>query len=166
MILTKKYGAIILFLLLLIFWFILSFRIDLTIAIIGCIVSTMIVLFNYDLVFNNTETTKLTFRMIGKFFVLLAVLIFNIVKSNIEVARIVLSRKMPIDPGFVTIKNPLKKELNQALFGNAITLTPGTLTVDMNDEEIVIHGLIKEHVKHLDGSSLEKAFMALEEGER
>ena len=166
MILTKKYGAIILFLLLLIFWFILSFRIDLTIAIIGCIVSTMIVLFNYDLVFNNTETTKLTFRMIGKFFVLLAVLIFNIVKSNIEVARIVLSRKMPIDPGFVTIKNPLKKELNQALFGNAITLTPGTLTVDMNDEEIVIHGLVKEHVKHLDGSSLEKAFMALEEGER
>lgn len=165
-ILTKKYGAIILFLLLLIFWFILSFRIDLTIAIIGCVVSTMIVLFNYDLVFNNTETTKLTFRMIGKFFVLLAVLIFNIVKSNIEVARIVLSKKMPIDPGFVTIKNPLKKELNQALFGNAITLTPGTLTVDMNDEEIVIHGLVKEHVKHLDGSSLEKAFMALEEDKK
>lgn len=160
--LTKKYGAIILFILLLAFWIILSLKVDLTVAIIGFFVSTMVVFFNYDLVFNHQEATKLTFRTIKKFIVLFFVLIFNIVKSNIEVAKIVLSKKMPIDPGFVTIKNPLKKELNQALFANAITLTPGTLTVDMNDEEIVVHGLVKEHVHQLDGSSLEKAFMALE----
>jgi multicomponent Na+:H+ antiporter subunit E len=162
MVLTKKFGAIILFILLLAFWFILSFKINLTIAVIGFFVSTMVVFFNYDLVFNNQEASKLTFRTIKKFIVLFFVLIFNIIKSNIEVAKIVLSPKMPIDPGFVTIKNPLKKELNQALFANAITLTPGTLTVDMNKDEIVVHGLVKEHVKHLDGSSLERAFMALE----
>jgi len=161
--LTKKHGVIILFILLLAFWFVLSFKIDLTIAAIGFMVSSLVVLFNYDLVFNNTEATKLTFRTIKRFIVLFFVLIYNIAISNIEVAKIVLSKKMPIDPGFVTIKNPLKKELNQALFANAITLTPGTLTVDMNEEEIIIHGLVKESVKALDGSSLERAFMALEE---
>ncbi|MGD9964323.1 MAG: Na+/H+ antiporter subunit E [Candidatus Izemoplasmatales bacterium] len=160
---SKKSGAIIIFILLLLFWFILSFRIDLVIAIIGFMVSLFVVFFNYDLVFNNSEYSKLTFRTIKRLFVLFFVLIFNIAKSNIEVAKMVLSKKMPINPGFVTIKNPLKKELNQALFANAITLTPGTLTVDMNDEEIVVHGLVQDSVKNLDGSSLEKAFMALEE---
>lgn len=159
----KKYGAIILFILLLIFWFILSFKVDLTITIIGFFVSGMVVFLNYDLVFYNAEVSKLTFRTIKRLLVLFFVLLFNIAKSNIEVAKIVLSKKMPIDPGFVTIKNPLKRELNQALFANAITLTPGTLTVDMNDDEIVVHGLVKEQVNHLDGSSLEKAFMSLEE---
>lgn len=159
----KKQGAIILFVLLFLFWIILSFKIDLTIAVIGFLVSLMVVFFNYDLVFNNQEAMKLTFRLLYKLLRLFFVLIFNIVKSNIEVAKIVLSKNMPIDPGFETIKNPLKKELNQALFANAITLTPGTLTVEMDDEEIVVHGLVKNSVKDIDGSSLEKAFMALEE---
>lgn len=158
----KKFGVIILFILLLLFWFALSFRIDLTIAIIGLLVSLVVCLLNYDLVFNHSEVTKLTFKFLYRIFILFFVLIFNIAKSNIEVAKIVLSKKMPIDPGFVKIKNPLKKELNQALFANAITLTPGTLTVDMNHDEIIIHGLVKDSVKNIDTSSLEKAFIALE----
>jgi len=160
--LSKKVGAITLFILVFIFWVILSFKVNLPIAIIGLLVSSLIVLFNYDLVFNSAEVSKLSFRFIKNLLVLFFVLIFNIAKSNIEVAKIVLSKKMPIDPGFVTIKNPLQKELNQALFANAITLTPGTLTVDMNKDEIVIHGLVKKHVEDLDNSSLENAFIALE----
>jgi multicomponent Na+:H+ antiporter subunit E len=160
--LSKKTGAIVLFILIFIFWVILSFKISLTIAIIGLFVSSLIVLFNYDLVFNSAEISKVSFMYLKNLIVLFFVLIFNIAKSNIEVAKIVLSKKMPIDPGFVTIKNPLKKELNQALFASAITLTPGTLTVDMTDEEIVVHGLVKKHVEDLDNSSLEKAFIALE----
>ncbi len=160
---NKKYGAILFFILIFIFWFVLSFEISITIAVIGFLVSSMVVFFNYDLIFNSQEITKLTIRTIVRFFVLIFILVINIIKSNIEVAKIVLSKKMPIDPGFVKIKQKLKKELNQALFANAITLTPGTLTVDMNHEEIVVHGLVKEKVKHLEGSSLEKAFLDLEE---
>ncbi len=158
----KSYGAILLFVLLMIFWLILSFEVTLEIAIIGFIASILVVLFNYDLVFNHQEITKVTFRTTYKFMVLIVILIYNIIISNIEVAKIVLSRKMPIDPGFVTIKQKLKKELNQALYANAITLTPGTLTVDMNDEEIVVHGLLKQHVRDLEGSRMEKAFLDLE----
>jgi len=158
----KSYGAILLFVLLMIFWLILSFEVTLEIAIIGFIASILVVLFNYDLVFNHQEITKVTFRTTYKFVVLIVILIYNIIISNIEVAKIVLSRKMPIDPGFVTIKQKLKKELNQALYANAITLTPGTLTVDMNDEEIVVHGLLKQHVRDLEGSRMEKAFLDLE----
>ncbi|MDY0023996.1 MAG: Na+/H+ antiporter subunit E [Candidatus Izemoplasmatales bacterium] len=162
----KKYGALILFILLLIFWVILSFKIDLSIVVIGFFVSLLVVLFNYDLVFCQGETSRFTFKLIYRVIKLFFVLVFNIAKSNIEVAKIVLSRKMKIDPGFVKIENPLKKELNQALYANAITLTPGTLTVEMSEEEIVVHGLIKEHVKQLHGSSLERVFIGLEADEK
>jgi multicomponent Na+:H+ antiporter subunit E len=160
--LKKTYGAVLFFALLLLFWFILSFEISLYIAIIGITVSALVVFFNYDLIFNKQEITKLTIKTMIHFFVLIFVLIANIIKSNIEVAKIVLSKKMPIDPGFVTIEQKLKKELNQALYANAITLTPGTLTVDMDKDKIVVHGLLKQHVRDLEGSRLEKAFLDLE----
>ena len=163
---SKKYGAVLVFILLFIFWYILSFRVTITITIIGFLVSALVVFYNYDLVFNKSEATSITLRVLGRLLKLFFVLIFNIAKSNIQVAKIVLSKKMPIDPGFVTIKNPLKKDLNRALFANAITLTPGTLTVEMDEEEIVIHSLIKKQVHELDDSKLEKAFIALEEGEK
>jgi multicomponent Na+:H+ antiporter subunit E len=158
----KTYGLLLLLSLLIIFWFILSFEINVYIAIIGFVASVLVTFFNYDLVFNHLEITKISIRTIMRFFVLIFILIFNIIKSNIEVAKIVLSKKMPIDPGFVTIDQKLKKELNQALYANAITLTPGTLTVDMDHEKIVVHGLLKKHVRDLEGSSLEKAFLDLE----
>ncbi|MFP4478683.1 MAG: Na+/H+ antiporter subunit E [Candidatus Izemoplasmatales bacterium] len=162
----KTYGGILLFTLLLAFWFVLSFEVSLYIAIIGFFVSLMVVFFNYDLIFNKAEVTKLTIRTFFSFFVLVFILLYNIVVSNIEVAKIVLSKKMPIDPGFVTIKNKLNKELNQALYANAITLTPGTLTVDMNHDEIVVHGLLRQQVKDLEGSRMEKAFLDLERAEK
>ena len=56
--------------------------------------------------------------------------------------------------------------MNQTFFANAITLTPGTLTVDMDKDHIVIHSLLKGQGHSLDDSQLEKAFMALEEGEK
>lgn len=160
---NKKVGAVLLFVLLLLFWLILSFQVTVTIAIIGCLVSYFIVIYNYDLLFGPSEASAVTFSFVKKVGILAFVLIWNIVKSNIQVAKIVLSRKMPMDPGFVTIKNPLKKELNQALFANAITLTPGTLTVEMDRNQIIIHSLIKEEGNKLDDSQLEQAFIALEE---
>jgi multicomponent Na+:H+ antiporter subunit E len=69
---------------------------------------------------------------------------------------------MKINPGFKKIKQPLKKEFNQALFANAITLTPGTLTVDMDDEYILVHGLEMEHIDEIEQSNMQKAFERLE----
>lgn len=158
----KRNGALILFVSLILFWFILSSKIDLTIAIIGFLASCLVVFYNYDLIFNDQEVTKLTFRSVKRFFILAFVLLLNIIKSNIEVALIVLNPKMPINPGFEKIENPLKKELNQALYANAITLTPGTLSVDVTKDYILVHGLNVDHVKSIHGSQLEKVFIDFE----
>ena len=159
---NKRNGAILLFIFLLGFWFILSTKIDFTIAIIGFFASLLVVFYNFDLIFNDQEVTKLTLRSLISFVALCFVLLKNIVKSNIEVAKIVLNPKLPIKPGFVKIRNPLKKELNQALYANAITLTPGTLSVDVDQDFILVHGLNMDLVKNLEHSDLEKAFIHFE----
>jgi multicomponent Na+:H+ antiporter subunit E len=160
---TKKHGAVFLYLLLFLFWLILSAKLDLVIIITGLLASLLVVFYNYDLIFNPLEATRLTLRTIKRLIVLFFVLIMNIVKSNIEVAKIVLSPKMKIDPGFVSIRQPLKKELNQAFYANAITLTPGTLSIDCSNNEIIVHGLVQSQVKSIEGSSLEKVFIDFEE---
>ena len=69
---------------------------------------------------------------------------------------------MPISPEIVKIKQPLNKDINRAFYGNFITLTPGTLTIDSTPEYLLVHGLTKNHVKDLSQSPLQKAFVKLE----
>ena len=159
---NRKNGAAVLFVGLLVFWMILSTQLTLTQTIIGGVVSFFVVMYNYDLVFNEQEATKLTFKMVSRWLVLFYHLLVAIVKSHIHVAMIVLSPKMKIKPGFKKINNPLKKELNQALFANAITLTPGTLTVDMSDDYILVHGLEEDSIESIETSAMQKAFERLE----
>jgi len=68
-------------------------------------------------------------------------LIKEIVLSNITVARIVLSPRLPIQPQIVTIEAGDMPRATQATLANAITLTPGTLTLDINDGVIEVHCL-------------------------
>lgn len=77
----------------------------------------------------------------------LFVLSWEIVKSNIDVALRVLNPKLPINPGIVKVKTRLKSPIGRMILANSITLTPGTLTIDMKDDELYIHWI---DVKTLD----------------
>lgn len=74
-------------------------------------------------------------------------LVYQIIVANIQVARIVLSKHMIISPTFIRFKSPVKKDATKAILGNSITLTPGTLTVDIDEDEFVVHGLTKKHAE-------------------
>jgi multicomponent Na+:H+ antiporter subunit E len=162
----KRNGAILLLALLTIFWMVIASSINLVELIIGFLASTLIVLYSYDMIFTSDDATSFTPKTIVALVVLFYILVKEIIFANFEVAKIVLSPKMPINPGFKKIRQPLKKDLNQALFGNAITLTPGTLTIDMNDEEIIVHGLRLDNIDKIEGSALQKAFIRLEEASK
>lgn len=63
----------------------------------------------------------------------------ELVKSNVNVAAIVLSPDLPVKPGIVTVRTRLKSAMGRMLLANSITLTPGTLTVDLDGDELHIH---------------------------
>jgi len=130
----------------------------------GIAVCGGVVLYCRDLSFNEEETSFYSFKGVANLFLFVGILLLEILKANIDVAKIVLSPSLPITPGFVTVRNPLKKDMNKVVYGNAITLTPGTLTVDLTDEGYVIHALTTEAGEGVEGSNLEKYVLKLEEG--
>jgi multicomponent Na+:H+ antiporter subunit E len=62
-----------------------------------------------------------------------------LVVANFDVARRVVSPALPINPGIVKFKTQLQSDFGKMVLANSITLTPGTLTVDMIDDTFYIH---------------------------
>ncbi len=69
---------------------------------------------------------------LGNFFVAL-------VRANLDLAARVLAPSLPINPALVAINTKLKSPLGKLLLANTITLTPGTLTVDVVDDQLLVH---------------------------
>ena len=69
------------------------------------------------------------------FFVFLVAL----VKANFDVARRVINPKLPINPGIVSFETKLQNDFAKMVLANSITLTPGTLTIDVIGNKFFIH---------------------------
>ncbi len=81
------------------------------------------------------------FRYNLKLFGFWAWLAREIIKSSLEVSRIVLSPTLRIDPKVIEVDASDLVPVDQALLGNSITLTPGTLTLDVHEGRLLVHAL-------------------------
>ncbi len=90
-------------------------------------------------------------RYIGAF-------IFALLRANIDMARRVLSPQLPINPALVEVQTQLKSSLGKLVLANSITLTPGTLTVDVIENRLLVHW-----VDSTPGVDLEHATAAIAE---
>lgn len=77
----------------------------------------------------------------GKYFIYWFWLLWEIVKANIDIAMVVLNPKLPINPQMVTFKKPMFNSLAHVTLANSITLTPGTVTIDVEDGVYAVHAL-------------------------
>jgi multicomponent Na+:H+ antiporter subunit E len=71
-------------------------------------------------------------------------LLVSILKANFDVARRILSPSMPVRPRFMRFKSDLQSEVGQVMIANTITLTPGTVTLDVQDGTFWVHALHPE----------------------
>ncbi|MFW5896850.1 MAG: Na+/H+ antiporter subunit E [Bacillota bacterium] len=92
-------------------------------------------------------------------------LLVDIVRANFQVARIVLSRDMPIEPRIVTFESKLRLPMSKAFLANAITLTPGTLTVDVEGQKFVVHCLTRESAETLREWDVRRLIGEMEKGD-
>jgi multicomponent Na+:H+ antiporter subunit E len=72
-------------------------------------------------------------------------LMVEIVKANVAVIARVIGPSHAIDPAMVEVKSSAKSSLGRALFANSITLTPGTVTVDVVGATLKVHALVREN---------------------
>ena len=72
-------------------------------------------------------------------------LVVEIVKANVAVIVRVLGPRHAIDPAVVRLRTQARTDLGKALFANSITLTPGTVTVDVDGDKVLVHALVREN---------------------
>lgn len=81
----------------------------------------------------------LPIRLVKFVFIYLPLFTYKLVIANLQVARIVLSPSIHINPGFVKVPTKLKSDIAKLTLANSITLTPGTLSLDVKDDYVYVH---------------------------
>lgn len=107
------------------------------------------------------QSLKLKTLPLWLWFVL--VLIREVVLSNLQVAQIVLSHQMPIEPKVIGYRSRLEDSFLLSVYANAITLTPGTMTVDIDQNLLQIHCLSDQYAKGLEDSAIEGILLKIQE---
>ena len=87
----------------------------------------------------------------------------EVVKSSLDVARIIVSPSLPISPQVLTIKASSETPVDLVTLANSITLTPGTLALDVYKGEITVHALTKAGADELRKNEMDRRILALRE---
>jgi multicomponent Na+:H+ antiporter subunit E len=134
----KFKGIAVIFILLLSSWLVLNHSLQLPIILIGVGIAAFLslIMCNKCSVFNEIKFTPKAFLYTLLY---IGVFIFELFKSNIDIAKRVLSPKLPINPGIVKAETVLQSQMGRLILANSITLTPGTFTIDIIGNTLYIH---------------------------
>ncbi|MGB0721243.1 MAG: Na+/H+ antiporter subunit E [Gammaproteobacteria bacterium] len=126
------------FLVLWLFWMLLADSRALEEAVAGAVVSALVTLVSrrHLVIFAGVRTrlTAPVHLLVYLFHFLLA-----LIRANVDLALRVIRPSLPIDPAVVELTTRLQSPLGRMLLANSITLTPGTLTVDLDGERLLVH---------------------------
>lgn len=84
-------------------------------------------------------------------------LAWQIALSSVQIARVVFDPKLPIQPRVVSFRSDLPHTLARLTLAHSITLTPGTVTLDVDDDEFVVHALTRDAADEIDRGTMEQA---------
>ncbi|MBW2598773.1 MAG: Na+/H+ antiporter subunit E [Deltaproteobacteria bacterium] len=142
------------FVMLLGFWALLSGKFDTFHLSLGVICSLIVAYLSHDLLFANIRVGS--GRVIAqRFFRYMPWLLHEIVMANFHVAYLALSPRMPIDPQIITFRTKLESDISWVTLANSITLTPGTITMDIADREFMVHAIDRKVADDLDTGEME-----------
>jgi multicomponent Na+:H+ antiporter subunit E len=158
---------IVIFLLLFGIWIIFSGQFDafhLSLGIISCLIVTAI---SSSFFFSNRSKTLST--RIGELMRLpgyMLWLLWQVVLSNIHILKMALTpgEIKELDPSLVRIKTKLKTDFGKYALANSITLTPGTITIDIDGDEMLIHSISKHTADGVKDDTMERKVAQVFEG--
>ena len=146
-------SKIVLFVLAFLLWCLLNWVPDWQHLLVGIFIAWLVALITGDLFSQRANIFKRPQRYWYFLVSYLPRFIWECVKANVDVARRVLHPQLPINPGIVKVKTSLKSDTALTFLANSITLTPGTLSVDIDKE----HGLLYVHWIDVKAKDVESA---------
>ncbi len=91
-------------------------------------------------------------------------LLKEIVMANIDVAKAVLRSPMAIEPTVFTVTGSQQSELGRVIYANSITLTPGTVTIALDDDQLTVHALTRAGREGVESGEMDRRIAWLEGG--
>jgi len=125
---------IVLFIFMFIIWVLLAGNVSSHNIIAGLLVAGVITLIMGNMFISNPHY----FGHITRYFWFLwyvPVFAWECLKANIDVSRRILSPSLPINPGIIKVRTTIKSDIGLTILANSVTLTPGTLCVDIDIEK-------------------------------
>jgi multicomponent Na+:H+ antiporter subunit E len=140
----KGLGILFTFCMLALFWILLSGIFDVFHLISGLVCCAIVSLLSHDLLIKGRSEKG--FRKTVRFLIYIPWELWQIVLANIDVAYRVLHPRMPIDPLIITFETTLRGDFSLLTLANSITLTPGTITIQVEPEQgkFWVHAIAKE----------------------
>ena len=127
------------FLILFAFWLVFSGHFDALHVGLGLVCTALVAGFSYDLLLEDVPSPRQLLTA-WRFLLYVPWLLYQVVIANFHVVYLVV-RPSQIRPRIVRFKTSLTSDLAKVALGNSITLTPGTLTMDIDDREFYVHAV-------------------------
>lgn len=159
---TGKEDAIMLLVLLLL-WFIFNGKITFEIFMLGVLICGGVYAFMVRFMEYSPKKEWNVIRHIPLFVKYGVILVWEVIKSNLAVMRIILSPGLDAEPGFRTFEVDLDSQVARVTLANSITLTPGTYTVSLEENRYTIHALDMSFTENAEDSIFVKQLRKLEE---
>jgi multicomponent Na+:H+ antiporter subunit E len=152
------------FLIMAIVWVILSGMLDPFHLTLGVICCGLVAHFSHGLLFWGGDATS-WLRGLVRWILYIPSLFWEIVLANIHVIRVVVHPRMLeiIDPQVIHFRTILTRPISKVTLAQSITLTPGTITIDIRDDEFLVHALDRTVAEGCPGAMEERIRKALEE---
>ncbi len=150
------------FVIMLAFWIVLSGMFDVFHFSLGVICCLLVAHFSSDLLF--PEPGRPWMRELVGLAIYFPWLVWEIILANLQVAYIILHPRMleKIDPHLFRFKSKLTRPMAKVAMAQSITLTPGTITVNIHEDEFTIYALTSAAAESLPGEMEERIARALE----
>jgi len=151
------------FLVMLAFWVVLSGKLDGFHLTLGVLSSLMVAYVSHDLLIFGGERRSWVRGFFG-LVLYLPWLFWEIILATLHVAYVALHPHMYdlIDPQIIRFRTDLKKPISKVALAQSITLTPGTITVDIEDDEFIVYALTQSAADGCPGSLERRVAKALE----
>ncbi len=143
------------------FWILLSGEFTFVLITSGIVASLIVAYLSHDIFIGKADLKTETGRVL-KFTKYVPWLLWKVILANFEIAYLVLHPKMLVDPQIVRFKNDLKTDLGIVTLAHSITLTPGTITVDANKEEFVIHAIWQKSAEGITDGEMQRKVKEIE----
>ncbi len=133
-------------------WIIFNGNFTLEICLFGIVIAGAVFAFTCRFMDYSLEKEKNNLRKVLKFLRYTCILVIEIVKANFAVIHMILSEKEELEPVLVSFRSRIQTPTGRAFLANAITLTPGTITVSLENSDYVVHCLDESLAEGIDES--------------